>query len=231
VEIEDLPFKIRKGVAAGFIDDYVVVGDLHLGFEEELNAIGYNINNKTEELVKEIISLGCRKLIMLGDVRSDFTEISPREGGILFTALSRLSNVFEEIVITKGNHDGGLSKLTSRLNNIRLVSEFVYKKIGFMHGHALPSKDMASAANTVCFGHIHPSIVVRDVNGVVYKKDCWSLFDLKLPKKKYGDSTLVYGVAFPKFNRYIGSTDTVKESGFMKYAKLTRRISTDTLIV
>lgn len=222
---------MKKGTGAGFIGDYAVIGDLHLGFEERLNRDGYNIHSKTEELIDEIIALEKERLIMLGDVRSDFTEILPGEGGVLFTALSRLSNSFKEVVITKGNHDGGLSKLTGRLGNIRLVSEFAHEGVGFMHGHALPSKELSISVKTVCFGHLHPSVVVRDTNGVVYKKDCWSLFDIKLPKTKYKDSVLRYGVAFPKFNKYIGSTDVIAKSGLMRYSRLTRRISTDMLIV
>ncbi len=230
MEIDNLPFKVIKGVPAGFIGDYGIVADLHFGFEERLNSEGYNVINKTEELISEIVALKTRKLIILGDLRSDFTEILPREGSIIFNALSRLASVFEEIVITKGNHDGGLSKLTSRLSNINLCMEFTYNDVGFAHGHALPSKKFASAVKTICFGHLHPSVVVRDKNGVVYKKDCWSLFDIKLPKNKYGETTLTYGVAFPKFNPYIGSTDIIRKNGLMKYAKLTRRLSTDLII-
>ncbi len=231
VEVDDIPFKIRKNLGAGFIDDYAIIGDLHLGFEEELNLKGYNVHSKTEELTKSILALDSDKLIMLGDIRSDYTEISPREGGVLFTVLSRLSYKFKEVIITKGNHDGGLSKLTNRLENVKLLSEFLYKDMGFLHGHALPSKDMASKVKTLCFGHLHPSVTTIDNNGVVYKKDCWSLFDMKLPKARYKESKIKYGVAFPKFNKYIGSTDVIRKNGLMNYAKLTERLSTDLIIV
>ncbi len=231
VEIDDIPFKITKNLAAGFMGEYAVIGDLHLGFEEELNLNGYNVHSKTGELTRDILSLGPKKLIMLGDIRSGYTEISPREGGVLFTVLAKLSSKFEEVIITKGNHDGGLSKLTSRLENVRLLSEFVYRDIGFLHGHALPSKETASQVKTLCFGHLHPSVTTIDDNGVVYKKDCWSLFDVRLPKVRYKDSKVKYGMAFPKFNKYIGSTDIIRKNGLMKYAKLTLRLSTDLLIV
>ncbi len=231
VEIDNIPFKIKKNLGAGLMDEYAIIGDLHLGFEEELNMKGYNVHSKTEELTKEILSLGSKKLIMLGDIRSGYTEISPREGGILFTVLARLSSKFEEIIITKGNHDGGLFKLTNRLENVKLLNEFVYKDLGFLHGHTLPSKDVASKVKTLCFGHLHPSVTTVDNNGVVYKKDCWSLFDIKLPKTRYKESEVRYGIAFPKFNRYIGSTDVIRKNGLMRYAKLTRRLSTDLIIV
>lgn len=226
-----MSFKIKRNLAAGFLGDYVIIADVHFGFEEGLNAEGYSVSSKTEEILKDIFSFDKKKLIILGDLRSDYTAIKPREGGELFNALSRLSNKFDEVVITKGNHDGGLAKLSDRLSNVKLVMEFTLGNIGFLHGHALPSKELASSVKTLCFGHLHPSLVVRDKNGVLYKKDCWSLFDLKLPKNKYKESIVRYGVAFPKFNKYIGSTDEIRKTGLMKYAKLTRKLSTDMLIV
>lgn len=231
MEIDDLPFKIKKGSSSAIFGDYAVIADPHFGFEEDFNSEGYNVASKTTEMLEEIIAIKSKKLIILGDLRSGYTEIMPREAGALFTVLSKMADKFEEIIITKGNHDGGLSKLSDRLPNVKLVKEFLSGKVGFLHGHALPSIELAQKVEILCFGHLHPSLVVIDKNGVVYKKDCWSLFDIKLPKIKYKDSIIKYGVAFPKFNRYIGSSDSVRKSGLMRHAKLSRRLSTDMLIV
>lgn len=231
MDIEELPFTVKKNVVAGFIEDYAVIADIHLCFEDEINLNGYNIGSKTDEIVEEIISLATSNLILLGDVRSDYTEITPKEGGVIFSALARLSKAFAEVIITKGNHDGGLLKLTSRLPNVKLLKEFIYGDVGFLHGHALPSVDLAKRARTICFGHLHPAIVSKDANGVVYKKDCWALFDIDLPKEQYKGAILTKGVCFPKFNRYIGSTDMIRKSGLMRYARPSGKMSTDMLIV
>ncbi|MCL5101487.1 MAG: metallophosphoesterase [Candidatus Parvarchaeota archaeon] len=231
MEIDDIPFRIKKGLPAAVFHDYAVLADPHFGFEEALNAEGYSVASKTNELLADITALNSENLIILGDLRSGYTEILPNEGRELFTILSRLSNRFKNIIITKGNHDGGLSKLTDRLPNIKLVKEFLYRNVGFLHGHALPSEELSKTVKTICFGHLHPSITISDRNGVIYKKDCWSLFDIHLPKKKYKNSIVKYGVAVPKFNKYIGSTDVIRKNGLMRYAKPTGRLSTDMLIV
>lgn len=231
MEIDELPFRVKKGRPVGFFEDYAVIGDIHLGFEEELNTRGYNVHSKTEELVNRILDIDSDKLIILGDVRYSFTAIRPSEGGILMNVLSRLSGGFKEIVITKGNHDGGLSVITDKLNNVKLVREFVKEEIGFMHGHALPSRDMARSVKTICFGHLHPSVIMRDSNGVSYRKDCWSIFDVSLPKSKYPDARVDSAIAFPKFNPYIGSTDETEGMGFMKNLTLRQRLSTDLVVV
>ncbi len=231
MEMEDFPFRTRKGVPAAFYGDYAVVGDVHVGFERRFGSEGFNVWDKTQELLDEIISLGSRKLIILGDLRDDYAEIKPDEGGILFRFMSLLSDRFGEIVITKGNHDGGLIKLTHRLRNVSLEREFVSGDVGFMHGHSMPSRHLAESVKTVCFGHLHPSLVVRDANGVPYKNDCWLLMDVALPAGKYGRRRLEHGICFPKFNKYIGSTDSIDDIGLMKYAEVTHRLTTSLMLV
>ncbi len=231
MEIEDLPFSVKKGIPAGFLGEYAVIGDLHLGFEEKLNEGGYNVYSKNDDLLADVTALGTKKLMMLGDVRNKFTEILPKEAGALSKFLNQLADRFDEVIITKGNHDGGLSKIASNIGGVSLVDEFSYRGTGFMHGHRMPSKSLSETVAVVCTGHLHPAVVVYDSNGVMYKKDCWMLFDLRLPKKRYKDAILKHGVVFPKFNAYIGSTDKVRREGFMRYAKITRRLSTDLIAV
>jgi hypothetical protein len=231
MEIDELPFTVKKDLPVGFLGEYAVVGDIHLGFEEDLNSKGYNVHSKTDELVRNILNIDRRKLILLGDIRSKFTRIMPSEGGVLMNILSRLSDKFEEVTITKGNHDGGLSVIADRLGNVRIVNEFILGNVGFMHGHALPTRAITSRVGTICFGHLHPSVIMRDKNGVYYRKDCWSIFDVSLPKSKYKNSKVESAVAFPKFNPYIGSTDETGGIGFMRYLKLRRRLSVDLVVV
>jgi Predicted ICC-like phosphoesterases len=114
MDIEDFNVRFRKGSRAVFVGEYAVVGDIHLGFEEDINSNGYNIWEKTDEITDQIIRLGARKLILLGDIRKEYEEIKPKEGGALIKFFSRLADNFDEIILTKGNHDGGIEKITSR---------------------------------------------------------------------------------------------------------------------
>lgn len=83
MDIEDFNIGFKKGSRAIFVGEYAVVGDVHLGFEDDINSSGYNIWEKTDEITDQIIKLGSRKLILLGDIRKEYTEIKPKEGGAL----------------------------------------------------------------------------------------------------------------------------------------------------
>lgn len=227
MDIDDFNFKFRKGSRAVFTGGYAVVGDIHLGFEEDLNSNGYNIWEKTDEITDRITALGSKKLILLGDIRKEYTEIRPKEGGALIKFFSRLSNSFDEIILTKGNHDGGIEKITSRFGNIAVKSEFIHEKIGFMHGHALPSIEMSREAEMLCMSHLHPSVTFRDSNWIAYKQDCFFMLKIDLPKKKYAGSGLKKGIILPKFNPYIGSSDDISRRGIMRYAKIEARMTLD----
>jgi putative SbcD/Mre11-related phosphoesterase len=220
MDIEDFNVRFKKGSRAVFVGEYAVVGDVHLGFEEDINSNGYNIWEKTDEITDRIIGLGSKKLILLGDIRKEYTEIKPKEGGALIKFFSRLSDNFDEIILTKGNHDGGIEKITGRFSNISVKNEFIYNNIGFMHGHALPSVQMARETETLCISHIHPSFVFSDSNGVSYKEDCFFMLKIKLPKAKYPGSRLNKAIVLPKFNPYIGSSTEISDRGIMKYAEI-----------
>jgi len=71
MDIEDFNLRFKKGSRAVFTGEYAVVGDIHLGFEENINSNGYNVWEKTDEITDQIIRLGTRKLILLGDIRKE----------------------------------------------------------------------------------------------------------------------------------------------------------------
>ena len=227
MDIEDFDLRFRRGSRAVFTGEYAVIGDVHLGFEEDINSNGYNIWEKTDEITDNIIKLGSKKLILLGDIRKEYTEIRLKEGGSLIKFFSRLSDNFDEIILTKGNHDGGIEKITGRFGNISVKNEFIHDKIGFMHGHALPSAGLSREAETLCISHVHPSFIFKDSNGVAYKEDCFFMLKIKLPTEKYPGSKLKKAIIVPKFNPYIGSSTDISDRGIMRYAKIERRMTLD----
>ncbi len=231
MDLDDFPFRFKSGSRAIFFDGYSVIGDLHIGFEDEINKNGYNIWDKTEELTNSIISLKTKKLILLGDIRKEYTYIKGKEEGILIKFFSQLSNAFQEIILTKGNHDGGIERITSKFNNIIVKKEFIHKKVGFMHGHSLPSKKFAENANTLCMGHLHPFIFIKDSNGMSYREDCFFFTKISLPEDKFPNSRLKNGIVLPKFNPYIGGSDEFEEKSLMKYLKVEARMTANLLIV
>jgi putative SbcD/Mre11-related phosphoesterase len=219
--------KLVFGEPVAFSSDYAIIGDLHLGFEEEMIKEGFNVYNQNNNILKKIRQIKKEKLILLGDLRAEHGEIGVREAGFLLHAVSQISSAFSHVVITKGNHDGGLEKITGRFKNVSLVKEFIDGGIGFLHGHALPSKALVETCDTMCISHLHPMVKVYDANNVMYKKDCWMLFDFK-PSKK---SESIRGIVVPKFNPYIGGTDNIKNAGIMSRASNIMRLTEDFVMV
>ena len=231
MDIEDSRIRFANGRPIGYVGEYAIISDIHFGFERTLKESGYDVKDMTQNIIDSVKSVNRRKLVILGDVRDKFGEIKPDEGGALLSAFSSMTGNFDEIVITKGNHDAGLYKLINRFNNVRLLDEFIIDKVGFLHGHKLPSLSLASSVDTLCMGHVHPSTVVEDSNGIRYKKDCWLLCDLALPASKYKEPTLKYLIVAPKFNPFIGSTDKFRKTGILRYVKNVNRVTTDLLFL
>lgn len=231
MDISDIPFVFRKGERYATFGDYGVIGDIHLGFEREMDQQGYNIGRMTDTIVGDILKIKSKRLIILGDIRSNYGPIAEYEGGMLFRFFREVSKGFDEIIITRGNHDAGLDRFTSRFSNVRLEREFLHNDVCFLHGHSMPSKAAATSSRLLAFSHLHPLLFFRDSNGVIYREDCWLFFDLFLPPKDYKSSDIRYGFVFPSFNRFIGGTDEFRKRGIIRYAENMQAMTMNLIVV
>ncbi len=227
MDLEDTKLRFIKGERYALLDDYAIVGDVHLGFEEKFNEEGYNVPLFSKKIEKRLLSISSKKLIMLGDVKEGISFLSLHKRDSIRNFFKDISARFDETIITKGNHDANIERLLHDIPNIKVVREFLYGDILFLHGHRLPDKTDIKAASTICSAHLHPTIKMVDANGVVYYDDCWLLFDLFLPREKFGDNNVKNGVVFPSFNELIGHMEKVRDVGFMKYARNIQRLTID----
>ncbi len=235
MDIEDTDIKFVKDKRYAMLDDYAIIGDVHLGFEQKMNEGGYNVPLFSKKIEEDILEIKSKKLIMLGDIKEEIVNVKPYDRFKIRDFFHRISNKFEEVIITKGNHDANLEKIIND-KNILIKNEFVYKNFLFLHGHRIPNKEDIKRVDTICAAHIHPSVKLFDKNGVVYKEDCWLLCDFNLPEYKFGTNKIKYLIVFPTFNRFLGGHDDYEEikshePWFLKYIEKRRKLTTSLTLI
>ena len=143
-----------RGYEAVVMKNFLVVADLHLGFELELERKGIYVPhtelifNKLKLLLKITKSRG---LVILGDVKHMIRMPLEREIRIVRGLLRKLIELVPRIVIVKGNHDGKIEEICSDIDNLEIVDEFKLGRVTLVHGHRKPKK-----FTILLMGHIHP---------------------------------------------------------------------------
>ncbi len=149
--------KFLFGKEAAVHKDALLISDLHLGMEGALFERGVRSSEISKRLAEKTLGVlretGKRKLIILGDIKE-------RVVGIPQEAREYLREVGEyaEIIIIKGNHDGGIE----RIPDIEIVGHggIAYKGLGIFHGHAWPSEEVMGCS-TIVMGQNHPQIKLQ----------------------------------------------------------------------
>ena len=207
--------RIVLGKPALFVEGqkkYLVVTDLHIGFESTLASneifIGKNtaIKETIEELSEIIDSKKPDSLILLGDIKSSIKNISKTEWidvPLFFDEIKEKC----EVILIPGNHDANIQKLAPE--GISLISStgMVEEKTLFTHGHTMPSENF-SAIEKIIMGHLHPVFFKEDsiVNGqrvwVTLRTDKENIFP--------SQSGEIEITIMPSFNRYFYATNKRK---------------------
>ena len=207
--------RIVPGKPALFVEGqkkYLVVTDLHIGFESNLTAneifIGKNtaIKEITDELLEIVDSKKPDALILLGDVKSSIKNISKVEWNDVPLFFNKIKEKCEVILIP-GNHDANIQKLTP--DGISLISAtgMVEEKVLFTHGHTMPTENL-SAVEKIIMGHIHPVFFQED--SIVNGQRVW--ISLKTDKENIfpSQSGEIEIIIVPSFNRYFYATNKRK---------------------
>jgi hypothetical protein len=140
----------------------LIIADLHLGilsFPDEVIDDAANLAEKVK----------ADSIVIAGDVKHDIgmKARERREVEELIGAFEKAGVNKSEIMVVKGNHDGGIDDIvnTKSSRGIRIG------KIGIFHGHAMPSDEVLQA-KTLIFAHAHPAIFLRDEVGGI-KERVW----------------------------------------------------------
>lgn len=191
----------------------LVVGDLHIGYEEALNRSGLLVprvyfKEMMQNLEKLMRELKPELVVLLGDVKHEFGTISGQEWKDALCLLDFLS-AKAKVVILKGNHDKVLGPIARR-KEVELKESLSLGDVLLCHGDKLmPAKSAAfRKAKTLIIGHEHPAISIRD-SARVERYKCFL-------KGRYGRKNLL---VLPSFNLVTEGTDVLQErllSPFLK---------------
>lgn len=182
---------------------YLVVTDLHIGFENTLTANEIYIEPKTivQETLEEILSIieleKPDSLILLGDVKSGIDSISKAE----WQAVPLFFEITKKIetMLVPGNHDGNIQKLLPDKVRLASSSGIVIGDTLLTHGHTMPSENL-SQIKKIVMGHVHP--VFFKGGSVLDGQRVW--VSIKTEKNKIFPASKgqLEIIIIPTFNRY-----------------------------
>lgn len=147
-----------KGGASRNYKKYLVVSDLHIGFEERFRGAGVSLEPRISGMIQEISQLIERykvtDFLVNGDVKSGVDRILPSEW-------ENVPKFFETILsscrvsVIPGNHDGGLNHiLPSGVELLDSAGTMISGNL-IMHGHTRPSSKFFDCKR-LFIGHVHP---------------------------------------------------------------------------
>ena len=191
---------------------YLIITDLHIGFESNLVANEIFIGKKTtinetiEELSEIIASKRPDAVVLLGDVKSSIKTITKTEWSEIPLFFNKIKKMCDVILIP-GNHDANIHRLVP--DRITLISSagMVEEKTLFTHGHTMPSENFSSV-DKIIMGHIHP--VFFQEESIVNGERVWVSLKTKKDNIFPSQSGEIEIVIVPSFNRYFYATNKRK---------------------
>lgn len=186
---------------------YLVVTDLHIGFEKTLLANEIHVEPKelVQETLDSLLSIIQQEkpdsLILLGDVKSGIDFISKIE----WQALPLFFEIGEKIetIVIPGNHDGNIQKLLPDGITLASSSGLVIGDTLLTHGHRLPSENL-SHINKIVMGHVHP-VFFQD-GSVLDGQRVWVSIQAQKNQLFPSSTGNLEIIIVPSFNKYFYAT-------------------------
>lgn len=184
-------------------EEILVISDTQIGYEESLNKKGlmiprFQFSDMLKKIDEMIIRCSPKIIIINGDIKHEFGEISRTEWNNVLYLLDYLGKK-AELILIKGNHDTILEPI-SKKRNIKLADYYAADEIYICHGHKIPKDDDYKNSKTIIIGHEHPALGIRE-RGRVEKFKCFL-------KGKYQDKTLI---VTPSFNTVTEGSDILNQ--------------------
>lgn len=178
--------------------DLIVISDLHLGLEGNITYEGGYVPKFQLEHIKQDLKdiaeiTDASKIVINGDLKHEFSTTRFSEKKEIENFLDLLEDLFDEVIIVKGNHDTFLENLTNTRKTV-LKENYVEGKTFFTHGHKLPEN--IDDHEIIVIGHEHPALVLEDEIGISEKVDCFL----------YGETCIGNLVVLPAFSKISGGS-------------------------
>ena len=206
IETADLALYLKK-------ERTLIVGDVHIGFEEALNKQGilvprFHLSDVLERLGMIFEKVGKVDTFAInGDLKHEFGTISEQEWRDTLKFIDFASKKCKRIAIVKGNHDVILGPI-ARKRGIELVHHLVLGENYLIHGDKIPDDSDFKAAKNIIIGNEHPAVSVR------YGARS-ELFKCFLREKWKGKNLIV----MPSFNPLTIGSDVMREQMLSPFLK------------
>lgn len=146
----------------------LVVGDLHLGYEEYMNKTGVFVSRQMfDEMISYFDGVFAKvgkveQIVLLGDVKHDFGSITKQEWNDVLKLFGYLGEECEEIAVARGNHDRILEPIVRKNEKVILRDYFIEKKFAFLHGDKSYLEVYDKNVKYWVIGHGHPAVKISD---------------------------------------------------------------------
>ncbi len=149
----------------------LVIGDLHLGYEEVLNRSGVFVSRQMfDEMIFYLDKIFSKigkvdSVILLGDVKHDFGSIVKQEWNDVLGLFDYLENKLKaegKIIITRGNHDKIIEPIARKRENVKLLDYYILNEFCFLHGDKSFDKIYGGKIKYWIMGHGHPAVKISD---------------------------------------------------------------------
>src|SRR5919197_4189299 len=184
---------------------YIVITDLHIGFESELSLRGITMDSSliVDEMVKDLINLirfhKADGIVILGDLKNTIRSISKQEWQRIpqfFKLLSECANVY----MVPGNHDSNIRFLTPKSVNMISTSGLVLDDTLLIHGHTMP-QSVGSNIKRIIMGHIHPVFIKN--RSTLSGQRVWIYLKVKKEAVWRANTGILDIIVVPSFNKYL----------------------------
>ena len=148
-------------------DKILVVGDLHLGYDEALRQGGLEIpigqfKETEKELTNTLENIKAKfgkieQIIFLGDIKHHFNYLASEREEIkkLLSFLKKRGFEENNIIFIRGNHE-------KNEKNEKFIDFYIVKDMAFTHGDKEFLEVYDKNINLVVMGHLHPTVTLED---------------------------------------------------------------------
>ncbi|RAP46207.1 MAG: hypothetical protein BZ135_04035 [Methanosphaera sp. rholeuAM6] len=167
------------------IRDTLIISDLHFGYESSLNNQGLMIPQYQFDIMVDSLDAiqekaNARNIILNGDIKHNFANISNQEWKEVLDFIDYLSDNYVDIKVIKGNHDNFTQYILNK-RDILMEDSVVIDNFFITHGHNIP-ENIPENIETIVIGHEHPCIGIRNGERVekvkTFLKGSWNDYNL-----------------------------------------------------